>query len=67
MNRVGHLLVIRDFSNFELCISKSGKGVFLWFCFYAVFKGCFENLENGLVYISKICIAITNIQIWEGL
>lgn len=62
MNRVGHLLVTRDFSNFELCISTYGKGVVLWVCFYVVFKGCKENLENGQKYTSKICIGITNFE-----
>lgn len=60
MKRVEHLLVTSDFSNFEQCISKSGKGAFLWFCIYVVFRGCVENLENGLEYTSKICIGITN-------
>lgn len=58
MIRAGHLLVTRDFSNFELRISKSGKAVVLlvWFCVF--FKGCIENLE----YTSKICIRITGFQ-----
>lgn len=60
MNRVRHLLVTKDFSNFEMYISKCGKAVLLWFGFSLVFKGCVENLESGLEYTSKTCIGITD-------
>lgn len=36
--------------------------MFLWLGFSLVFKGCIEDLENGLEYTSKMCIGIADFQ-----